>query len=151
MKLGQIDQSIEYFKKSIEISQIYKGTWILSRGIEGLAISFWAKKAYSKAAILLSAAEKCRESFGVTVVPNFPVEHSVVLLDLQHILKEQGMRDIWNKGKSLTHLFKLLFLFSSSSRTESQFDLDDKKNIIVETSFVVSSSAREEKSLTSKF
>ena len=102
LKLGQIDQSIECFKKSIAISQIYKGTWILSRGIEGLAIAFWAKKAYPEAAILLSAAEKCRESFGGAAVPNFPVEHNVVLLDLQHVLNEQEMHDIWNKGKSLT-------------------------------------------------
>ncbi len=102
LKLGQIDQSIEYFKKSIAISQIYKGTWILSRGIEGLAIALWAKKAYPEVVILLSAAEKCRERFGGAAVPNFPVEHSVVLLDLQHVLIEQEMRDIWNKGKSLT-------------------------------------------------
>ncbi|MEC0184671.1 NB-ARC domain-containing protein [Paenibacillus peoriae] len=102
LKLGQIDQSIECFKKSIAISQIYKGTWILSRGIEGLAIALWAKKAYPEAVILLSAAEKCRESFGGAVVPNFPLEHNLVLLDLQQVLNEQEMRDIWNKGKSLT-------------------------------------------------
>ncbi|MBO3287164.1 NB-ARC domain-containing protein [Paenibacillus sp. FSL M8-0228] len=102
LKLGQTDQSIECFKKSIAISQIYKGTWILSRGIEGLAIALWAKKAYPEAVILLSAAEKCRESFGAAAVPNFPVEHNAVLLDLQHVLIEQEIRDIWNKGKSLT-------------------------------------------------
>ncbi|MNW55688.1 Tetratricopeptide repeat protein [compost metagenome] len=102
LKLGQTDQSIECFKKSIAISQIYKGTWILSRGIEGLAIALWAKKAYPEAVILLSAAEKCRESFGGAAVPNFPVEHNAVLLDLQHVLIEQEIRDIWNKGKSLT-------------------------------------------------
>lgn len=102
LKLQQIGASIEYFKKCIAASQIYRGSWILSRGIEGLAIALCAKKAFTEAAILLGAAEKGRQNSGGEDMPNFPAEHEEVIYDLQHVFSEQELQELWSKGTSMT-------------------------------------------------
>lgn len=102
LKLEQITASTEYFKKCIAASQIYRGSWILSRGLEGLAIALCAKKAFTESAILLGAAEKSRQSSGGEAMPNFPAEHEEVILDLQHVFSEQELQELWSKGKAMT-------------------------------------------------
>ncbi|WP_338556434.1 tetratricopeptide repeat protein [Paenibacillus sp. KS-LC4] len=102
LKLGQTADSIEWFKKCISASQIYRGDWVLSRSIEGLAIALWAKKAYSEAAILLGAAEKGRQSLGGEAMPNFPAEHAEAIIDLQQVFAGQELHELWSKGREMT-------------------------------------------------
>lgn len=102
LKLEQITTSIEYFKKCIAVSQIYRGSWILSRGIEGLAIAVCNKKAFTEAAILLGAAEKGRQNSGGEDIPNFPAEHEKVIVDLKHVFSDQELHQLWSKGATMT-------------------------------------------------
>ncbi|MGG4147473.1 tetratricopeptide repeat protein [Paenibacillus algorifonticola] len=109
LKLGQLADSIEWFKKCISASQIYRGYWVLSRGLEGLSLALCAKKAFSEAAILLGAAEKGRQSSGGEAMPNFPAEHAEVILDLEHIFSEQELRILWSKGREMTRAQALAY------------------------------------------
>ncbi|MHA7966551.1 tetratricopeptide repeat protein [Paenibacillus sp. CAU 1782] len=102
LKLGQTQQCLDYFKKSVAISQIYSGTWVLSRGIEGLAIALCSKQAYAETAILLGAAEKCREAFGGSDAPYYPVEHAKTLQLVRANLGEQEIDALWAKAKAFS-------------------------------------------------
>ncbi|MFC9708990.1 helix-turn-helix domain-containing protein [Paenibacillus sp. NPDC056933] len=102
LKLGELAVSIEYFKKCIAASQIYRGSWVLSRGIEGLGIALCAKDAFSEAALLLGAAEKGRQSLDGESTPNFPAEHQETVLALQHALADQELHEWWNKGRGMS-------------------------------------------------
>lgn len=101
-KLGELNISIEYFKKCIAASQIYRGSWVLSRGIEGLGIALCANNAFFEATILLGAAEKGRQSYTGEATPNFPTEHAEALLNLQRVFTEQELHGWWSKGKEMT-------------------------------------------------
>lgn len=101
LKLGELPLSIEYFKKCIAASQIYRGAWVLSRGLEGLGITLCAMDRFSEASLLLGAAEKGRQSFDRENVANFPVEHQETLLSLRQAMSDQELHRWWTKGTEM--------------------------------------------------
>ncbi|MBY0013410.1 tetratricopeptide repeat protein [Paenibacillus typhae] len=109
LKLGNLQSSMESFKKCIAASQIYQGAWVLSRGIEGLALALFSKKDYTEAAILLGAAEKGRQRSGAEAKPNFPLEHEEAFLALQHVFTEPKLGELWSKGREMSRFQALAY------------------------------------------
>ena len=99
---GAHEQAARFYTRSIVLCQGMCGTWLLTRGLEGLARVVCAQGNFPRAVILLAAAEKQRSALGAVVIPSMQADYDRMLRILHRSLSSQAFEEAWRLGSSMS-------------------------------------------------
>ncbi|GHO97270.1 hypothetical protein KSF_073180 [Reticulibacter mediterranei] len=116
----EYELATRFYTRSIALCQGMRGTWFLTRSLEGLARVVCAQGDFTRAVTLLATAEKQRTALGEVVPPTARANYDDTISFLHTSLSSQAFEEAWHLGSSMSREQSIAYALGSDSGTFSK-------------------------------